>query len=283
MSSSCPSGWQYFSRRPKPSFSRLTTYVLTVIPSMARDLRSTTTQLSGGSPFPIREFADTFNPSLSFYWVDATDQSRGGFSSADDIMAQVTRGFSGEQLNAVHKLSSVGDLAESCPQNFNGKSECWAALSFEAIPPANNSQFLPVNYTIHADVGLQHVDNAHHDSDYEIRIMPLQWAVDTVSLLPWRIIFSDVLNHVGRPLSLLKRANQLLPRLWNGGTLFSVNLRIKRMKTIAGVRRLHHLAPRMKLTPIGSLPFINSYSLEHCVVSFGHFHFVVLLTSVSVV
>ena len=37
-----------------------------------------------------------------------------------------------------------------------------------------------VNYTIFADAGLSFIDVAHHTSDFETRIFPLQWAVDQV-------------------------------------------------------------------------------------------------------
>lgn len=99
-------------------------------------------------------------------------------------MAHVTQNFSSRQRDALHKLGSVLDLYDACPQNFNGRSECWAAISFEAIAPTNNTQSLPINYTIYADVGLHNDDVANHDSDMETRIMPLQWGVDRASSLP---------------------------------------------------------------------------------------------------
>lgn len=38
-----------------------------------------------------------------------------------------------------------------------------------------------VNYTIMVDGGLFHVDVVRHTSDYEERVLPLQWAIDSVS------------------------------------------------------------------------------------------------------
>ena len=45
--------------------------------------------------------------------------------------------------------------------------------------PANGSA--PVDYTIWADAGLTFVDVKKHKSDFEKRILPLQWAIDQVS------------------------------------------------------------------------------------------------------
>ena len=45
----------------------------------------------------------------------------------------------------------------------------------------NDSTTTAVNYTIMADGGLAHIDVIKHSSDYERRILPLQWAIDSVS------------------------------------------------------------------------------------------------------
>lgn len=118
-----------------------------------------------------------FDGSLSLYWVDVTNGA--GVPSPTDIMSRITQGFSDRQLGAIHQLESVDEIAEACPQNFNLFSECFAALSFNTLPTTANAS-IPLNYTIHADGGLFHVDVVRHTSDYEIRVMPLQWAIDSV-------------------------------------------------------------------------------------------------------
>lgn len=95
-------------------------------------------------------------------------------------MAHVTSGFSSSQLRVVHQLSSPDDIPNACPQNFNLFSECFAAVAFNSMPTANNDTS-PLNYTIMADGGLFHIDVKKHSSDYELRILPLQWAIDSVS------------------------------------------------------------------------------------------------------
>jgi hypothetical protein len=69
-------------------------------------------------------------------------------------------------------------LINECPQNFNGFSNCYAAIVFNDIPRNNASA--PIQYTIMGDSGLKRIDVVHHNGDYERRVMPLQWAVDQV-------------------------------------------------------------------------------------------------------
>lgn len=80
----------------------------------------------------------------------------------------------------MHELGSRDDIIQACPQNFNLFSECFAAVVFEGMPSAANAS-APVNYTIMVDGGLFHVDVVKHTSDYEERVLPLQWALDSVN------------------------------------------------------------------------------------------------------
>lgn len=93
-------------------------------------------------------------------------------------MSIVTRNFSSSQLGFVHQAASADEVANSCPENFNLLSECFAAIVFNVIPETATSN-TPLNYTIRADGGLVAVDVGRHRSDYEKRILPLQWAVDS--------------------------------------------------------------------------------------------------------
>lgn len=102
-----------------------------------------------------------------------------GFPSPDDIMAHVTSGFTSRQLQAVRKVSSPDDIPSACPQNFNLFSQCFAAVAFNVLPTSANDT-TPYDYTIRADGGLFHIDVVKHTSDYERRILPLQWALDSV-------------------------------------------------------------------------------------------------------
>ncbi|KAF7347231.1 hypothetical protein MVEN_01478000 [Mycena venus] len=126
-----------------------------------------------GNPIPIYSLQHQFQDAGTLLWADATDGN--SQPSPSDIMARVTSGFSASQLNAVKKASSGPELPFECPQNFNGFSECYAAVVFYDIP-ANATR--PVNYTILADSGLFHIDVVRHSSDFETRVLPLQWAVD---------------------------------------------------------------------------------------------------------
>lgn len=96
-------------------------------------------------------------------------------------MSRVTNGFSSAQMSLVHQVASQEDIVQACPQNFNLVSECFAAVSFDAIPSSSNGSS-SINYTIFADGGLFHVDVIKHTSDYEERVLPLQWAIDSVGI-----------------------------------------------------------------------------------------------------
>ncbi|KAI0027064.1 P-loop containing nucleoside triphosphate hydrolase protein [Vararia minispora EC-137] len=128
-----------------------------------------------GDPIPVYNLSSRFDGSLTLYWADATNASVPAFASPSDIMSRITTDFSPAQLAAVRKAPSADAIPSLCPQNFNLFSECFAAVVFNVLP---SDATAPVNYTIRADGGLFHVDVVGHASDYEERIMPLQWAVD---------------------------------------------------------------------------------------------------------
>ncbi|KAG7099993.1 hypothetical protein E1B28_001784 [Marasmius oreades] len=129
-----------------------------------------------GIPAPIYNLRDQFDKKLSLVWVDATNQQSSPTPS--EIMAQVTQTFTSSQKNAVRQLRNPSDIPATCPQNFNLFSECFAGIVFNDIPSAGSANLTrPVNYTIRADGGLFLID-VDHNSDFEKRILPLQWAID---------------------------------------------------------------------------------------------------------
>ncbi|RPD64790.1 P-loop containing nucleoside triphosphate hydrolase protein [Lentinus tigrinus ALCF2SS1-6] len=127
-----------------------------------------------GTMVPVALLADTFDPDLTLLWSDDTDGA--GAISPSDIISRMTRGFSGKQLASFRKVSS-DDIATVCRENFSGSSACFASVTFQAIPVAGSNQTL--NYTIQADSALGFVDVIDHSSDYERRIFPLQWAIES--------------------------------------------------------------------------------------------------------
>ncbi|KAH9885418.1 P-loop containing nucleoside triphosphate hydrolase protein [Cubamyces lactineus] len=129
-----------------------------------------------GTAIPVPKLQDVYDGSLALIWADGTNGT-GTNPSAHDIIAHITRDFSSKQLNNVRQLSSPEDIPEACPQNFNLFSECFAAVAFNSLPGPDGT--LPLNYTLRADGGLFHIDVTKHTSDYEKRILPLQWAIDS--------------------------------------------------------------------------------------------------------
>jgi len=164
-----------------------------------------------GTPAPLATLASVFDPSLPIIWSDGTNTSSSTHPSPADVMNLVIQGLRPEHRSSVRRVNTTADIFPACPQNFNRLSECFAAVSFENFPtPPNNpitntplapqQQLVPafapllasppngtsvlnpnslLNYTIHIDAGLQHVDVINHSSDFEIRVFPLQWAIDS--------------------------------------------------------------------------------------------------------
>lgn len=95
-------------------------------------------------------------------------------------MNRVTKDFSSKQLGSVFK-TDYSELATLCCENFAGSSSCFAAVSFEALPAEGSNGGQTLNYTIRADSGLNYIDVKGHTSYIEKRILPLQWAIESVS------------------------------------------------------------------------------------------------------
>ncbi|KAH7911599.1 hypothetical protein BJ138DRAFT_1062831 [Hygrophoropsis aurantiaca] len=132
-----------------------------------------------GSPVPVYNFQDQFDGSLALIWADGTNGT--GSPSADAIMSHITSGFTSNQLKAVKKVATPADIPSNCPQNFNLYSECYAGVAFNYLP-TSPTDTTPINYTISADGGLVYINVYSHTSDFEERILPLQWALDQASL-----------------------------------------------------------------------------------------------------
>jgi hypothetical protein len=141
-------------------------------------------QFGFGEPSSVANLADVFDGSRLLIWADGTQGT--GDPSALSIISHITKEFNDKQLDAVKQVPSRNDIRTACPQNFLLSSGCFAAISFEALPK-NGSARRSFNYSILADGGLTHIDVPQHASDYERRIMPIQWAVDSVSEHPYII------------------------------------------------------------------------------------------------
>ncbi|KAL0951946.1 hypothetical protein HGRIS_008597 [Hohenbuehelia grisea] len=128
-----------------------------------------------GTAIPVPSLYDHYDGSSALVWADGTN----GTSSPSplQIIEHISSGFNERQLKGMRQVATPADVPAECPQNFNLFSECFAAVVFNSIP-ANGSATSPINYTIRADAGLFHIDVFRHNSDYEQRILPLQWAVD---------------------------------------------------------------------------------------------------------
>jgi len=132
-----------------------------------------------GTAIAVPSLMDQYDGSMALVWADSTDGI--GSPSAQDIISHITSGFSSRQLGNVRKAASANDIPSMCPENFNGYSECYAAVVFNSLPGSGSSAeaLQPINYTLKADSGLYYINVAKHTSNYEERVLPLQWAVDS--------------------------------------------------------------------------------------------------------
>ncbi|KDR85825.1 hypothetical protein GALMADRAFT_274642 [Galerina marginata CBS 339.88] len=128
-----------------------------------------------GDPTPIADFQKQFDGKTSLLWVDMTQRAANPPPAL--IIAELTSGFTTEQLSAVKRVEDPKDIIAECRQNFNGFSQCFAGISF-TDPLSHNGTSNALNYTIFADGGLTFIDVQRHTSDFEQRILPLQWAID---------------------------------------------------------------------------------------------------------
>lgn len=167
----------FFSQSPSYSSSSPITYVSSFTSESPPTDCLLPEQYGLGTLRPIRNLAGEFDGSAVLVWVDLAN---GTSPSPTDIMSIVTRDFSERQLSAVRRVDSVQELAAECRPNFNGFSQCFAGLEFNGLLPGNG-----INYTIRADAGLLFID-VENNSDFEIRLLPLQMAVDKVG---WQICF----------------------------------------------------------------------------------------------
>jgi len=139
-----------------------------------------------GTPVPIKSLQTQFDGKTLLIWADGTNTT--STPTPQEIMAHITSDFSSEQLVAVRQVGHPSEIPAMCPQNFNLFSQCFAAISFVSLPEYGS--FLdPVNYTIFADGGLSFIDVDRHTSDFEKRILPLQWRIDKVMARPPHGVF----------------------------------------------------------------------------------------------
>ncbi|KAF4612016.1 hypothetical protein D9613_004324 [Agrocybe pediades] len=128
-----------------------------------------------GDPVPVKTVQSQFDHKTTFIWTDATDGTSD--PSPASIITRITSDFTPEQRASVKEVDDPATIPSLCPQNFNLFSECFAAIAFYDIPRNGNAS-RPINYTISADSGLSFIDAVKHNSDFEKRVLPLQWAID---------------------------------------------------------------------------------------------------------
>lgn len=93
-------------------------------------------------------------------------------------MALVTQSFSQRQRSAVKQVKP-SEIVASCLQNFNLISECFGAINFTHLTTASRQDTSDITYTLRADGGLFYVNVDQHTGDFEQKVLPLQWALDS--------------------------------------------------------------------------------------------------------
>lgn len=136
------------------------------------------------NPAPIHNLENEFNPSLAFVWSDDTDGSTS--LSPQVIIDHITSSFNPLQRAAIIKAENAAQIPFLCPQNWNGYSQCYAAVSFANSPSEASA---PITYTLYGDAGFEYV-SVEHRGDFDTRILPLQWAIDRVRTAHFIVPFS---------------------------------------------------------------------------------------------
>lgn len=136
---------------------------------------------------PVKSLQSQFDGTSKLVWADnSSGYDYGSPTPAQIIMERITANFTSAQRTAVNQVDPNNIFSE-CPQNYQGYTPCFAAIAFQSIPFLNESGISGlssnVNYTIYADWGLGYINVEKHTSDYEKRIMPLQWEIDSVRLV----------------------------------------------------------------------------------------------------
>ncbi|KAJ6554510.1 hypothetical protein B0H19DRAFT_1262854 [Mycena capillaripes] len=167
--------WIVFSRHPIVNILRCFVFPVAagIFLSEAGQFLTRPSDFGIGEPAAVRTVQEELKGGQKLIWLDATDGN--GAPSPTAIMARVTNGLSSSQLNSVKQVSTSDQLLAECIPNFNGFSDCYAAVVFRDIP---QNQSAPIIYDFLADSGLGRIDVEHHNGDVETRVMPLQWAID---------------------------------------------------------------------------------------------------------
>jgi len=150
-----------------------------------------------GTITPVKPLQTQFDGGMPLIWTDTTNSTT--FPTPKDIISHLTSNFTPIQLAAVKQVQDRSKLLLACPQNYNGVTPCFAAIEFVNTPSANASDSVsgPMEYIIRADAGLSRIDVVKHTSDFENIILPLQWAIDSVS--PMASPFYHSLTLISRP------------------------------------------------------------------------------------
>ena len=109
-------------------------------------------------------------------WADNTTTAANPTPQA--IIDRIAINFNSKQRAAIQQVATANDLPVACPRNFVGFSQCYAGISFNSVPGAGGA----VDYTLLVDNGLAEIDVEDQKSDYQQRVLPMQWAIDKVPL-----------------------------------------------------------------------------------------------------
>ncbi|KAJ7324046.1 hypothetical protein DFH08DRAFT_711660 [Mycena albidolilacea] len=137
--------WIVFSKHPIINLLRCLVLPVAarVFLAEAQQFLTRPSDVSSSEPAAVRAVQQEFKAG-KLVCVDAT--AGNSEPSPTSIMAHITNDFSASQMNALKKVSTVDQLLDECPQNFNGFSGSYAGVVFNDTPRNNAS--VPITYTI---------------------------------------------------------------------------------------------------------------------------------------
>ena len=120
-------------------------------------------------------FEDNFDGKLALVWIDNTTTPANPTPRA--IIDRLAVNFNAYQRSAVQELAAADGLRDECQQNWSGTSPCYAAIWFNNVQAGSGA----IDYTLLVDEGLgDTIDVDGQKSDYQKRVLPIQWAIDKV-------------------------------------------------------------------------------------------------------
>lgn len=119
-------------------------------------------------PRPVRSLVEAAGSKPIAYFAAS------GRQLSDEMHRVMGVALEGIPTEQVHVLSDPDDVLTLCSQNLQGVSTCYGAIEWQEV----DTDAGLYNYTLRGNAGMQHIRVDTGESDADVYILPLQWAMD---------------------------------------------------------------------------------------------------------